>query len=276
MIRPVTLATAALAVGAGLWLYQAKHNAQLADREIARLYRQVDQTKDRIGILRAEWALLNMPDRLREIATRHLSLQMVQPTQWTTVAELARHLPPIAPAQAAPSQVEPVPEPDTPPVPIARAPDRPTAVAAAEVPRPVERPSAAVTPTSGPASPRGIEATPLAPPAGVRAAPPRPVSTPSPAPPAAARQAPAPAVAAAPAAAPAPRPPARPVAPPAPSPSYVATRGGALPPPVPRSGASTSGSMLGGSVVAPARPLPPPQPRSAFPPVQADMTGGGG
>lgn len=230
MIRPITLLSVLLAFAAGLWLYQAKHAAQIADREIMRLYRQVDQSRDRISILRAEWAMLNMPDRLRDVAGRHLSLEMIHPTQWATASELGRRLP--APGQALP---EAAPDAVAPEVPVARAaePVAPSRRAAAAA----ERPVVAVSSPTQPAARRGIEAAPLAPPSGVRAAPARvepratrPAASPRPAP----RPAPAPAVAASAPARPAM--PARPVAAPVAS-SGQSVLGGAgraaLPPPVP-------------------------------------------
>ena len=47
----------------------------MLDREIGRTIKQIDATRDRTGMLRAEWALLNEPDRLAELARAHTSLQ---------------------------------------------------------------------------------------------------------------------------------------------------------------------------------------------------------
>lgn len=101
MIRPVTLACALLAAGSGLYLYQTKHQAQLLDRQIHRVREATDATLSRAGLLRAEYARLNDPDRLEELAAAYLAdLRPTQPQQWTTMAEMDRRLPPVgAPTQ---------------------------------------------------------------------------------------------------------------------------------------------------------------------------------
>ncbi len=104
MIRPFTCICMLLAGGSGLYLYQAKHTAQLLDREIARTVKQADAARERAGVLSAEYALLNDPERLADLADEHLpSLKKTAPTQFTTWAELAKRLPPVgAPAFQAP------------------------------------------------------------------------------------------------------------------------------------------------------------------------------
>lgn len=110
MIRPFTLICALFAMGAGLYLYQSKHESQLLDRKIAAIVRATDDTRTRIGLLRADYGLLNDPTRLQGLADQQLTLKAIAPTQFTTLAELARRLPPV---DAAPRAVpEPVAEPD--------------------------------------------------------------------------------------------------------------------------------------------------------------------
>ncbi len=110
MIRPFTLICALLAMGAGLYLYQSKHESQLLDRKIAGIVRATDETRTRIGMLRADYQLLNDPTRLQALADQQLTLKAIAPTQFTTMAELARRLPPVDLApHVAP---EPAPEPD--------------------------------------------------------------------------------------------------------------------------------------------------------------------
>jgi hypothetical protein len=71
MIRPVTLVSLIAAAGAGLYLYQVKHSVSMLDRELRDVNRQTEVVRERTQILRAEWALLNEPDRLRQVAQRH-------------------------------------------------------------------------------------------------------------------------------------------------------------------------------------------------------------
>ncbi|MBP0463412.1 ABC transporter permease, partial [Roseomonas sp. PWR1] len=110
MIRPVTLLTLAAAAGAGLWLYQVKHSVSQLDRELRDINRRTEQARERTQVLRAEWALLNEPDRLRQVAQRHLPLEPMAPTQFVRPSEMERRLPPPRQFAGAPSLFAP-PEP---------------------------------------------------------------------------------------------------------------------------------------------------------------------
>ncbi len=107
MIRPFTLICMLLACGSGLYLYQAKHRVQLLDRDIAQTVQATSAARDRAGMLRTEWMLLNDLERLRVLADQHMQLRPVAPGQFTSLAELANRLPPPRP---------PVPESDAAPV----------------------------------------------------------------------------------------------------------------------------------------------------------------
>lgn len=139
MIRPFTLICAMLAAGSGLYLYQVKHQAQLQDRRIRQIQDATATLRERAGVLRANYALLNDPQRLQEYATRYLPvLRPTQPGQWSTMADLPKRLPPVgAPA----ATVAPL-EPDSP---VRAEPDETTPVAA------VSRPAPAAAPATSPA-----------------------------------------------------------------------------------------------------------------------------
>ena len=106
MIRPLTCVCMLLAGGSGLYLYQSKHQAQMLDREIARNLKATDAARERIGVLRGEWALLNEPDRLAALSQEHLGLKTLAPGQFVTAAELAARLPPPVVPGAAPAPAE--------------------------------------------------------------------------------------------------------------------------------------------------------------------------
>jgi hypothetical protein len=115
MIRPFTCVCLLLAGGSGLYVYQEKHRAHLLEIEIAKTIKQVDAARARTAMLRAEWALLNEPDRLQDLADRHLQLQTMVPSQFVQMSELDQHLPaPLAPGSAPASG--PVEEPSSVPV----------------------------------------------------------------------------------------------------------------------------------------------------------------
>ena len=75
MIRPVTCVCVLLAGASGLYLYQSKHRVQLLDRQIESTVRATQAARERTGVLRAEWTLLNDPERLAQLAGRFLQPQ---------------------------------------------------------------------------------------------------------------------------------------------------------------------------------------------------------
>jgi hypothetical protein len=119
MIRPFTCICMLLAAGSGLYLYQTKHRAQMLDRTIAQTLRQIDQTKDRIGVLKGEWALLNEPERLQDLAQQHLALKTLAPTQFAALADLGNRLPAPLPPGTVTLPAEDAPQPVPPPTPAA-------------------------------------------------------------------------------------------------------------------------------------------------------------
>ena len=93
MIRPFTLLCFCAFAGIGAWLYQVKHQVAMKDRELVEIRRQTEQARQRLDILRAEWALVNEPDRLRQTASRVLSLDAMQPQHFVRATDLDRRLP---------------------------------------------------------------------------------------------------------------------------------------------------------------------------------------
>ncbi|MFT8246261.1 hypothetical protein [Roseomonas sp. BN140053] len=161
MIRPLTLLTLLAAGGAGLHLYQVKHSVSLLDKELRDIRGQTEAARARTGILRAEWQLLNDPERLRRNVQALLPLDTMQPAQFIRMQDLDRRLPqavafngapslfaarPPADAEVAVAAAEPAPAVAV----AAAAPVRPAApvevpalvAAAAAAPAPRERPPA--------------------------------------------------------------------------------------------------------------------------------------
>ena len=156
MIRPATCLSLVAAVGAGLYLYQEKHRAQLLDREITRTVKQAEQGRDRIGLLRAEWALLTEPARLADLASHHLQLQPTQLSQFAKLEDLPGRLPPPATAALVAAMDD--------------APDAPAVVAALPVSAPVKTvpPAVQASPAPKPAAVQLVVARPAPKPAAPR------------------------------------------------------------------------------------------------------------
>ena len=79
-------------------LYQTSYKAQEQERELARLNREIRQAHADIQVLKAEWAYLNRPDRLRELVTLNfdrLGLFPMEPGQFGQINAVAMPPPPI-------------------------------------------------------------------------------------------------------------------------------------------------------------------------------------
>ncbi len=186
MIRPMTCICMLMAAGSGLYLYQAKHQGYMLERTIAQVQHTTEDARGRIGVLRAEYALLNDPSRLQELVHQHLPLlSSLMPAQFTTLAEMDQRLPPIgARPVAAPVMQEPMatssvldfpplhapapaqsPAPSSLPAPAA--PKAPTAIAATTSPAPGTAAPVASAAAANPAP--AAEPAPAAAPAPIRA-----------------------------------------------------------------------------------------------------------
>lgn len=90
-MRFTTLIAAVLVVALGYWAYHQTIQTQMADREVRSLEQQIAHERERLGILRAEWAYLNRPDRLRDLADfnfERLGLLPLAPNQFGDVAQI--------------------------------------------------------------------------------------------------------------------------------------------------------------------------------------------
>jgi hypothetical protein len=69
MMRTLIAALAFLCVLAlGFWAYRENYETQAGLRHLRTLQTQIADLREAMGIQRAEWAYLNRPDRLRELA----------------------------------------------------------------------------------------------------------------------------------------------------------------------------------------------------------------
>lgn len=108
MIRPFTCVCLMLAAGSGLYLYQVKQRAFTIDASLRSTFHGIDEARDRTRMLRADWALMNDPERLQALAGQYLTLQPMQPAQLLTMDQLASALPAPVPFSATPAPTAPV------------------------------------------------------------------------------------------------------------------------------------------------------------------------
>ncbi len=88
MLRVINVLVIAILVGAAGWVYKIKFDSTLQAERASKLRAEIRKERDAIAFLRAEWAQLNRPDRIQELAQRHLRMGPVEIRQFDTLAEL--------------------------------------------------------------------------------------------------------------------------------------------------------------------------------------------
>jgi cell division protein FtsL len=119
MLRFINICLVLGLVALACVIYQVKYQARGLDAEIKALNGQIDEERDAIAVLRAEWSLLNRPERIERLAQKHLKLAPAKPVQIVTLdkvtdrdfdpARLTQETPASAP-EAAPAAKSTPPE----------------------------------------------------------------------------------------------------------------------------------------------------------------------
>ena len=98
-MRPVLFILSFLAVlASAFWAYRENYATQGKLKEIAALQDEIATLRESIALQRAEWAYLNRPDRLRDLATINfdrLSLLPMEPQQFGLSSQVAYPAPPM-------------------------------------------------------------------------------------------------------------------------------------------------------------------------------------
>lgn len=88
----LSILTVASVIALAFWAYRENYATQAALSETRELRREILETHERLSILKAEWAYLNRPDRLRDLAQinfNRLGLLPLRPEQFGHVDQVA-------------------------------------------------------------------------------------------------------------------------------------------------------------------------------------------
>lgn len=111
-MRPVFFVLSFLVViSLGFWAYRENYATQAALRDMGRLQDEIAGLREALTLQRAEWAYLNRPERLRELATLNfdrLGLLPLEPTQFGMAAQIAYPMPTLLPMDDFPEITDPV------------------------------------------------------------------------------------------------------------------------------------------------------------------------
>ncbi|MHA6324349.1 cell division protein FtsL [Roseivivax sp. CAU 1753] len=85
-------------IGLAFWAYHENYKTQETLSQVQDLRRAIGANRERLGVLRAEWAFLNRPDRLRDLAElnfERLGLLSFRPDQFGRVDQISYPAPPV-------------------------------------------------------------------------------------------------------------------------------------------------------------------------------------
>lgn len=81
MIRPSTIIWLLLVAAVGYAMFQVKYEVMQQEEALARLNKEIAESREQIRMVDAEWSYLTRPDRLKRLAARYLNLQPIAAAQ---------------------------------------------------------------------------------------------------------------------------------------------------------------------------------------------------
>ena len=88
MLRFVNICLLIGLVAAAYVIYEVKYESRTLEEGIAALKRGIEAERDSIAVLRAEWSLLNRPERIERLAVKYLNLTRARPNQLVSLDSL--------------------------------------------------------------------------------------------------------------------------------------------------------------------------------------------
>ncbi len=97
------LVTSLIVMGLAFWAYHVNYATQARQGDLRKINREIASLQEGLSVLRAEWAYLNRPERLRELVNLNfaaLELLPLTPDQFGAVPEIAYPAPDAGEASA--------------------------------------------------------------------------------------------------------------------------------------------------------------------------------
>lgn len=97
MLRLLHMVVLAALFLAAADVYKIKYESTLQAERVAKLRGEIRREQDTIANLRAEWSKLDRPDRIQELAQRHLTLRAAEIANYDPLDRLPERPIPIVP-----------------------------------------------------------------------------------------------------------------------------------------------------------------------------------
>ncbi len=94
------IVTACIVMALAVWAYRQNYETQAKLREVRDLREEIADLRERAGVLRAEWAYLNRPERLADLADMNferLGLLPLRPGHFGYIDQISYPVEPMAP-----------------------------------------------------------------------------------------------------------------------------------------------------------------------------------
>lgn len=121
MIRPGTVLWLLLVIAVGYAMFQVKYEVMQQEDTLARINKDIADTRDQIRVLDAEWNYLTQPNRVKRLASRYLDLSPISSAQITELRTIPERpdAPPALASNTGSSAATPSIPPQTTPSPTA-------------------------------------------------------------------------------------------------------------------------------------------------------------
>jgi hypothetical protein len=93
MIRFIHIIVICSLIASAGYAYTIKYDTLYYAEQVAKLKTTLQKERDAVAVLKAEWHLLNRPDRLQAAADRHLDLQPLNLQQLARLSDLPNRPP---------------------------------------------------------------------------------------------------------------------------------------------------------------------------------------
>jgi cell division protein FtsL len=99
MLKIVNALLVVTVLGSGYALYGLEHATRSEERSIAETKRKIDDAREAIKLLNAEWSSLTRPERIQKLAEQSLNLQPTKAQQFVSVEDLLTKVPETVPVK---------------------------------------------------------------------------------------------------------------------------------------------------------------------------------